>query len=332
MTRVLILLTLPQEVTAQYRDRLRAAFPDLAVEVAAHHRAAETVVGAAQVVVTFGPMLTDAVIARAENLRWIQALGTGVDNIVDLPSLGRDVIVTNIRGIHGAAVSEAAIMAMLALARGLPRALANQARQAWERWPARLLDGKTAAIVGVGLIAAELAPRLKALGMTVIGLTSAVRPLASFDRMHHRNELRAVAGEADFLVLLTPHAAQTRGLVGADVFAAMKPSSYLVNLARGGVVDEDALIAALEEGRIAGAALDVFNEEPLPAGHKLWSLPNVIITPHAGGFYDDYPARAWPTIAHNMRCFLAGDWAGMVNRVERQPPITTYPPPAIQER
>jgi D-2-hydroxyacid dehydrogenase (NADP+) len=317
MTNVLILLTLPPAVTAQYRDRLRQAFPDIAVDVATHHGEAAAMIGPAQVLVTFGPMLTDAVIANAPNLRWIQALGTGVDNIVDLPSLKPDVLITNIRGIHGAAVSEAALMAMLALARGLPRAVRNQARQAWERWPARLVDGKTAAIVGVGLIAAELAPRLKALGMTVIGVTSAVRPVAGFDRMHHRDELRAVAGEADFLVLLTPHSPQTAGLIDATVFAAMKPTSYLVNLARGGVVDEAALIAALEQGRIAGAALDVFNEEPLPAGHLLWSMPNVIITPHAGGFYDDYPARALPVIEHNLRCFVAGDFGRMVNRIER---------------
>src|SRR5271157_4764973 len=129
MTRVLILLTLPQEVTAQYRDRLRAAFPEVAVDVAAHHREAEAMIGPAQVLVTFGPMLADAVIAKAANLRWIQALGTGVDNIVDLPSLRPEVLVTNIRGIHGAAVSEAALMAMLALARGLPRAVRNQERQ-----------------------------------------------------------------------------------------------------------------------------------------------------------------------------------------------------------
>jgi len=317
MTRVLILLTLPQEVTAQYRDRLRAAFPAIAVDTAAHHREAAAMIGPAQVLVSFGPMLTDAVIANAPKLRWIQALGTGVDNIVDLPSLKPGVLITNIRGIHGAAVSEAALMAMLALARGLPRAVRNQERQAWERWPARLLDGKTAGIVGVGLIAAELAPRLKALGMTVIGITSAVRAVAGFDRMHHRDELRAVAGAVDFLVLLTPHSHETRNLIDAAVFAAMQPSSYLINLARGGVVDEDALIAALEQGRIAGAALDVFNDEPLPAGHKLWSTPNVIITPHAGGFYDDYPARALPAIEHNMRCFLAGDYVGMVNRIER---------------
>jgi phosphoglycerate dehydrogenase-like enzyme len=317
MTNVLILLTLPPAVTAQYRDRLRQAFPGIAVDVATHHSEAAAMIGPAQVLVTFGPMLADAVIANAPNLRWIQALGTGIDNIVDLPSLKPHVLITNITGIHGAAVSEAALLLMLALARDLPRVVRNQERQAWERWPARLVDGKTAGIVGVGLIAAELAPRLKALGMTVIGISSAVRKVAGFDRMVHRDELRAVAGELDFLVLLTPHSPATRGLIGAAVFAAMKPSSYLVNLARGGVVDEGALIDALESGRIAGAALDVFNEEPLPAGHKLWSTRNVIITPHAGGFYDGYAARALPLIEHNLRCFLAGDDAGMRNRIER---------------
>jgi phosphoglycerate dehydrogenase-like enzyme len=151
--------------------------------------------------------------------------------------------------------------------------------------------------------------------MTVIGVSSTMRPVTGFDRMHHRDDLCAVAAEVDFLVLLTPYSPETRGLVGAQVFAAMKPSSYLINLARGGVVDEAALIEALESGRIAGAALDVFNEEPLPASHPLWTARNVIITPHGAGFYDGYPARALPAIARNMRCFLAGDIAGMINRV-----------------
>jgi D-2-hydroxyacid dehydrogenase (NADP+) len=101
------------------------------------------------------------------------------------------------------------------------------------------------------------------------------------------------------------------------VFAAMKPSSYLVNLARGGIVDEDALIRALESGQIAGAALDVFQDEPLPADHPLWTTKNVIITPHLGGFCDVYAERALPTIEHNMDCFLRGDVDGMVNLVRK---------------
>src|SRR5262249_15792034 len=116
--------------------------------------------------------------------------------------------------------------------------------------------------------------------------------------------------------LLTPYSPETHGFIGANVFAAMKPSSYLVNLARGGVVDEAALIEALENGRIAGAALDVFGEEPLPASHPLWRTRNVIVTPHAAGFYEGYRGGAVPTVEHNLRCFLAGGVAGMINRVK----------------
>src|SRR5947209_1695037 len=170
---------------------------------------------------------------------------------------------------------------------------------------------------GIALIAEALAPRCKAFGMTVIGFSSTQREVAGIDRMYLRNELIAHAGELDYLVLLVPYAENTRLLVDARVFAAMKPGSYLVNLARGGVVDEDALIAALEAGKLAGAALDVFQHEPLPADHPLWTAKNVIITPHQGGFCDVYPKLALPTIEHNMACFLRGDFDGMVNVVRR---------------
>ena len=118
-------------------------------------------------------------------------------------------------------------------------------------------------------------------------------------------------------MLLAPYSEEIRNLIGARVFSAMKPSSYLINLARGGIVDEVALLAALERGEIAGAALDVFQEEPLPAGHPLWSAPNVVITPHLGGFCDVYAERALPAVEHNMACFLRGDFDQMVNVVRR---------------
>jgi phosphoglycerate dehydrogenase-like enzyme len=153
--------------------------------------------------------------------------------------------------------------------------------------------------------------------MTVLGFTSARRDLPGFDRMHDRGELIAQASALDFLVLLTPYSEATRNLIDARVFSALKPTSYLINLARGGIVDEDALLAALERGQIAGAALDVFQEEPLPAGHPLWSARNVIITPHLGGFCDVYAERALPTIEHNMACFLRGDFEKMINVVRR---------------
>jgi len=269
------------------------------------------------VLVSFGPMLKDEVFQHASKLKWVQALGTGVDGVIDQPSLSPDVVITNIRGIHGEPVSEAALMAMLALSRRLPDSVRYQDKRSWTRWPPRLIDGKTVGIYGVGLIAEALAPRCQALGMTVVGFTSTKRALPGFDTMRLRSELIAVAKELDYLVLLVPYSEETRHSIDARVFAAMKPTSYLINLARGGIVDEDALIHALESGQIAGAALDVFQEEPLPADHPLWTTKNVIITPHLGGFCDVYAERALPTIEHNMECFLRGDIDGMVNVVRK---------------
>jgi phosphoglycerate dehydrogenase-like enzyme len=206
---------------------------------------------------------------------------------------------------------------MLAVSRGFADSVRNQDRRAWTRWPPRLLDGKTVGIVGVGLIAQALAPKCKALGMTVLGFTSTPRELPGFDRMHARGELMRLAATLDYLVLLVPYAEDTHRLIDARMFAAMKPSSYLINLARGGIVDEEALMRALERGEIAGAALDVFQEEPLPPEHPLWSTRNVVVTPHLGGFCDVYAERAWPTIEHNMACFLRGDFDGMINLVRR---------------
>jgi phosphoglycerate dehydrogenase-like enzyme len=317
MARLLILLTLPPQVRDQYRARLAERFPALTIDMVDHHSKTGPYMGVADVLLTFGPMMKDEVLRGADKLRWVQALGTGVDNLIDLPSLRPDVIVTNIRGIHGAPVSEAAIMMMLGLARDFATSVRNQDRQIWTRWPTKLLDGKTVGIFGVGLIAETLAPKCKALGMTVAGFTSAKRDLPGFDRMHDRGELVEKAPTLDFLVLLAPYADDIRNFVDARVFAAMKPSSYLINLARGGIVDEDALLSALERGQIAGAALDVFREEPLPAGHALWSAKNVIITPHLGGFSDVYAERALPTIEHNMACFLRGDLDQMINVVRR---------------
>ena len=315
MTSLLILLTMPETVRNQYRDRLQARFPELTINLVDHHSKTGPHIAGADTLLTFAPMLSPKVLQDAGRLKWVQALGTGVDNLIDQPALRKDVIVTNIHGIHGPPVSEAALAAMLALARDLPAAVRSQDERQWRRWPAQLLHNKTVGIFGIGAIAEVLAPKCKAFGMRTIGVSSAPRPVAGFDRMHGRDELLDVAGEFDFFVLLTPLTPATRNSVDAKVFAAMKPSSFLVNLARGGVVDEAALVAALERKRIAGAALDVFIEEPLPAGHPFWSMKNVIITTHQGGFCDVYIDHALPTIEANMERFLRGDIGGMINVV-----------------
>jgi D-2-hydroxyacid dehydrogenase (NADP+) len=315
MFRLLILLTLPKEVRDFYAARLAERFPELGIDVVDHYSKAAPFMPSADVLLTFGPMMKDEVLRGATRLKWVQALGTGVDGVIDQPSLRPEVVITNVRGIHGEPVSEAALLAMLALSRRLPDSVRYQDKRSWTRWPPRLVDSKTVGIYGVGLIAEALAPRCKALGMSVVGFTSTKREVPGFDRMHLRSELMEVAKELDYLVLLVPYSEATRHVIDARVFAAMKPTSYLINLARGGIVDEDALMGALESGRIAGAALDVFQEEPLPANHPLWTTKNVIITPHLGGFCDVYAERALPTIEHNMDCFLRGDIDSMINVV-----------------
>jgi D-2-hydroxyacid dehydrogenase (NADP+) len=317
MMNLLMLLAMPSEVQTQYHAPLRSTFPDLTINLVDHHSKVDPYIRSANILMTYGPMMTDHVVREAENLQWIQALGTGVDNIIDLPSLRRSVLITNIRGIHGPAMSEAAIMAMLALSRDFPQALRNQDRCLWDRWPARLLSEKTLGILGVGTIAEALALRCKALGMTVVGVSSVPRAVAGFDQMCRRDDLITAVGNFDFLVVLTPYSAATRNIIDSRVFSAMRTSSYLINLARGGVVDEAALIQALQNHQIAGAALDVFSQEPLPEKHPLWGMKNVILTPHLAGFYDGYAARALPVIEENIRRFLAHDIANMINVVPR---------------
>ena len=312
---VLILLTLPEKISLQYRDRLRERFPEITVNLVNHHEKAAPYIAEADALITFGAHMADHILEKGRKLKWIQALGTGVDGIIGRPALRKDVVVTNMHGLHGDSMSEAAMLSILGLARSLPRAVRNQTRHAWERWPSHLIKGKTLGIFGVGAIAIELAPRCKAFGMNVIGITSAPREVPGFDRMLGRDRLLEAVRELDHLLLLTPLTESTRGIVNASVLAAMKPSSFLINLARGGVVDEPALIEALKQGRIAGAALDVFVTEPLPADHPFWDMPNVIITPHLGGFHDEYAAQALPVIEENMRRFLAGDTGNLVNRV-----------------
>ena len=320
MSRLLIVLTLPPDVTQDYRARLSRIFPELTIDIAANADAARAAMPSADMLVTFGQMMKNLKLdfENATNLKWVQALGTGLDGITDQPALKPSVVVTSLHGVHGAPVSEAALAGMMALSRDLPGFVRAQDERQWKRWPARLLHEKTVGILGIGVIAEALAPKCKAFGMTVVGITSAKRKVAGFDRVHGMDELMQVLPELDYLVLLTPYSAATHMMIDAKVFAAMKSKSYLINVARGGVVDEDALVDALKSGKLAGAALDVFNTEPLPPAHPLWTFKNVIITTHQGGFCDTYVDLAMPILEHNMRSFLAGDIKGMVN-VTRAP-------------
>ena len=312
---VLLILTHPEPIRKQYSDHIRANFPGSVVNVVDHHSKAGPYIASADVLMTFDIMIADHVLKGAPRLKWIHALSTGTDGIEQLPSLRSDVVLTSTRGVHGAPMSEAALMAMLALARDFPRSVRNQERRTWARHIPTLLEGKTIGIFGVGVIGATLALKCKALGMTVIGVDPIQRDVAGVDRIVGWNEGLSVIGDLDYVVLLIPASASTRGIVNAEVLSRMKTTAFLVSLGRGEVLDEDALLKILQERRIAGAALDVFRKEPLPDDHPFWSMDNVIITAHLGGASDEYPKRAFPILDHNMRRFLAGDTANMINLI-----------------
>jgi len=311
---ILIFVTIAEQAQF-YRNAILARLPDAAVTTVGSLDELEREIADADILMSFGAQLRRRdVFARAKRLKWVNALGTGLDGIVDAPSLRSDVIVTSTRGIHGVPTSEMAFMLMLALARDFPRVVHAQDKAVYQRWTPQLLHGKTVGILGVGLIAEELAPRCKAFGMTVVGISRTPRPLAGFDRFHGRADLVAAVRELDFFILLIPLDAETRGIVDARVIAAMKPTGYLINLARGPVLDEDALLTALREQRIAGAALDTFRHEPLPPDSPWWRASNTIVTPHLAGTYDRYAEDAFRQFAGNLTHFLAGRLELMANR------------------
>ncbi len=315
MTPLLVLLKDPEGSAFDFSAMTRES--GLPVRHVRSVAEAEPFLAETEIMVTLGPHLgSDAatMFARMPQLRWVQLISTGTDNVAEHLG-GTGVALTNAHGLHGRQMSEAAICAMLTLSRDIPRVIRNQQARNWDRFHSTLLAGKTVGILGVGAIATSLAPICHAFGMRTVGISGSPRAVAGFDDMRARDPLPSAVADLDYLVLLAPYSAATHHLVGAEVFAAMKPTAFIVNLARGGILDEAALVTALELGQIAAASLDVFEQEPLPAGNQLWSHPKVVVTPHIGGFHDGYPADVAALMADNVRRFLRDGPDALINRV-----------------
>jgi phosphoglycerate dehydrogenase-like enzyme len=298
-----------------YAQAIRARFPALQVLATADRAVALDVLRTADALVVSAPWVDDALLQAGARLRWIHALSSGTDTIMGSAKLPPQTVVSSSRGVHGPQMAELALLLMMALARDLPAMLRNQAGGAWVRWSQPLLWRRRVAILGSGHVARELGLRCKAMGMRVDAVSANPAPQDAFDEVHPRARVLEVVAEADFVVVLTALDDCTRHWVGAATFAAMRPSAFLVNLSRGGVVDERALVDAIESRRIAGAGLDVFETEPLPAGHSLRRLPGVIVTPHIGGQSDIYVDQVLPVLLNNIEAVLAGRPASLANRL-----------------
>jgi phosphoglycerate dehydrogenase-like enzyme len=300
-----------------YRDRLQAEFSDL--QFVLFHAAPEVSgdLSDIDVMIMFGIEICDEMLRDAPRLKWIQSLATGVDHFLRCPSLRRDVLITSGRGIHGVSMREHVLYLMMAMSHDARRQAEDHRRHFWQRRFWTTLYGKTAVIVGTGIVGGAIGELLKAFGMHVIGVSRTPRRAGGFDHIMPADHLRDAASKADYLINVLPAAPENSALFDAALFAAIKPSAYYISAGRGQTVDEPALIAALRERRIAGAALDVFRTEPLPPDSPFWSLPNVFIAPHVGGYIVKYEDFIMPLIIGNMRLFLAGRQSEMANIVAR---------------
>jgi len=303
---------MPTEVLIKGRDaaffaeRLAPALPALRFHAAHDPAEALATCAEAEVLIIRTDEIFAELIDRMPKLRLIQALTTGTDHIQALPNLPKHVTLAAARGFHGPQMSELAFIFMLHFVRDFRDLFATQAAHRWNRVEQSILVDRTAVIIGVGSIAEDLAQKCKVFGMRVIGISDGRAEAPHFDAILPRARLNEAAAQADFLIALVPHTPATNNLIGAAVFDAMKPSGVLINIARGGVVDEDALIAALRAKKIAGAGLDVFRVEPLPKESPLWDMPNVFITSHVGGMADTYGDQVMPLLVENLRAFADG--------------------------
>jgi len=297
----------------QYRALLGKRFPAVTFHIGHTIPEVEGVIGEVDAIFGLGHHIPPVLLAKARNLKWVQALTTGTETLTAAGVLPPHVVLTSTRGIHGPQMSELAFLNMIALARNFKKNLENQAAAKWEQWGQPILEGRTIVIVGMGLLAEHLAERCKLFGMAVIGVSSGRTGAAHFDEVHPRSELKTLASRADFLMLLVPYSPETHHLISRDVIAAMKPTAFLINLARGGVLDETALIEHLQAGKIAGASIDVFSKMPLPPDNPLWRMSNVIITPNIGGRSDNFLEQTMTVLEPNLQAFIDGRTRDMRN-------------------
>ncbi|MDE3000271.1 MAG: D-2-hydroxyacid dehydrogenase [Gemmatimonadota bacterium] len=254
--------------------------------------------------------MTPALLAAGEKLRWIQATSAGLDGYY-FPELHESrVTVTNLRGIYSDVIAEHVFALLLSLARGIPAYFRSQLEGRWEREtvPVIHVAGTTLGVLGLGGIGLAVAERGHAFGMRVLALDPAPKARPDHvERIYGVNELHAMLGEVDFFVLCAPHTGETDRMIDAAALKAMKPSAILINIGRGKVVDLAALTRALQKGEIAGAGLDVLEEEPLTEGHPLWAMENVMITPHVAAISDRIEDRRIGLILENIRRFRDGE-------------------------
>jgi phosphoglycerate dehydrogenase-like enzyme len=287
---------------ARYAELVRAPRGRVDVRVASTPKEAAEPMATVEVLYAWKPPAE--LYARAERLRWLHAMGAGVDWAL-VPELPKRVIVTRSPGVFGPWMAEYVLAWCLWVTQHVADYREAQTRREWiQHRPPERLAGKTIAIVGLGDIGRAVARAARLAGMRVIGVTRSGRTLSGVERVHRSRDLARALGVADFVVLVVPLNDATRGIIGAGELATMRPTAWLINIGRGALIDEPALVRALQHRTIAGAVLDVFTREPLPPAHPLWTVDNAVITPHISG--PNLPEEIAPVFNANLARYLTG--------------------------
>lgn len=302
--------------------KLLSRLPDSAriIATADEARAAEAAAEADAILCDMnrGPLLK-AALPHAAKVRWVHSVSAGVEPYLTPAMLAHPCVLTNGRGAYKRSLAEFVIAGALYFAKDIPRLQRNQAAGVWERYYMEELHGRTMSIVGYGEIGRATAEKAKAFGMRVTALRrrpelSSADPLV--DRVYTHDDLNAMIAESDYIVAAAPNAPGTKGLIGPAQFAVMKPNAVIMNVGRGPVIDEAAMIDALQSNRIRGAALDVFDVEPLPAGHIFYKLPNVLLSPHCADQVASWLEIAMEVFLSNFDRFQKGET--LQNIVDKQ--------------
>jgi phosphoglycerate dehydrogenase-like enzyme len=328
-----VLVTMP--FSESLLNKLRAVSTDIQVKqyTGPNGRYPEDHHTTAEIIYTLGSLPRPEF---APNLRWVQMHSAGVNHIIDAPFWDSDILITSTSGIHAPNMAQYALAQILAWAQRIPTwfKVKNQGKWPQNRWENYLpteLSGQTLGIVGYGSIGRELARLAACFGMTILAAKRDARHIADHGytlpdtgdpqgslphRIYPGEATRSMVAECDFVVNTLPDTEKTHHLFNEEIFRAMKPTAFFINIGRGGTVNEKDLVRALKKGWIAGAGLDVFEEEPLPNDSPLWQLENVILTPHVSGFTPYYDERAIDLFAENLRRYLHGK--PLLNLVSRE--------------
>jgi phosphoglycerate dehydrogenase-like enzyme len=267
----------------------------------------DALLAGAEIIYGFG--LPSEVIKRSPKLKWIQTTSAGVDRYLTDDLRKSHVILTNVRGMHAVTIGEFVLGEMLMFAKGAPHCFQQKQMKQWKPFMPTGLHSKTVGIVGFGGIGGEIARLSKSFGMKVLATHRSARGsdrARYVDTIYPLDGLATLLGQSDFVVLALPLTHETTGLIGEPQLRSMKPAAYLINISRGKIIDESALVRALEEAWIAGAGLDVFATEPLPADSRLWEVPNLIYSPHIAGGMDHYTEQATAIFCENLKRYIAG--------------------------